>query len=95
MHICAYVRIGVDVGARARACVCARVAIVIQHETQMSRIVCGLSRSTKFFDIILQKHDFPEKVTKQKTCVFDLFETFRPLKENSSRYCHTCENVFM
>jgi hypothetical protein len=68
------------VRGRERACVCARVTIVIQHETHMSRIVCGLSHSTKFFDIILQKHDFPEKVTKQKTCVFYLFETFRTLR---------------
>jgi hypothetical protein len=39
---------GVGVDARARA----RVALLIQHVTRMRHIVCGLSDSTAFFDII-------------------------------------------
>jgi hypothetical protein len=37
------------VGARALACVCVRV-VLIQHATH--RVICGLSGSVIFFDII-------------------------------------------
>ena len=43
IFLCAFVRVGVDVGAQALACACACVALLIQHATP---------RSTIFFDII-------------------------------------------
>jgi hypothetical protein len=39
-------------GARARACAFARVALLIRHEKGIRHIVCDLSGSTTFFDII-------------------------------------------
>jgi hypothetical protein len=42
----------VDGGARARACACARVALLIQYATRGLHIFCGPSGSTIFFDII-------------------------------------------
>ena len=33
-------------------CTCVRVALLIHHATRMRHIVCGLSCSTTFFDII-------------------------------------------
>jgi hypothetical protein len=41
----------VGVGARGRECVCARVALLIQHVTHRNNVTCGLSAI--FFDIIL------------------------------------------
>ena len=38
--------------ARARACACARVALLIQRASHMRHIVCDLSYSTTFFDIM-------------------------------------------
>ena len=40
------------VGALARTCACARVGFLIQYATRRRRIVCVLSGSTIFFDII-------------------------------------------
>jgi hypothetical protein len=42
--------VGVD--AEARACACARAALLIQQATRIRHIVCGLSDSPTFFDII-------------------------------------------
>jgi hypothetical protein len=50
--VCAYARIGFDVGARARACPFARVTLIIPHATRMRSIVCGLTGSTQLFDTI-------------------------------------------
>ena len=44
-HLC------VGVSARALACACARVALLIQYATRHI-VICGLSGSTIFFDII-------------------------------------------
>jgi hypothetical protein len=40
------------VGALARACACARVALIIQHETRRQIVTCDLSGSSTFFDIL-------------------------------------------
>ena len=64
------------VGVRVRACARARVPSLIQRR----HIACGLSGSTKFFDIISQTARFSGKVTEHKICVLifytNLFETF-------------------
>jgi hypothetical protein len=51
---CVGVRVCVGVGARARACACKRVALLIQHATCSHIVICDLSGSTMFFDIISQ-----------------------------------------
>ena len=45
--------VGVDVrvDARALACVCVRVVLLIQHERRRHIAICGLSGSTIFCDI--------------------------------------------
>jgi hypothetical protein len=45
-YVCAFV------GTRARACARARVAVFIQYATRRRHIICGLSHSTSFLDII-------------------------------------------
>ena len=42
----------VCVGAVARACACARVALINQHAMHRSTVICGFSGSTTIFDII-------------------------------------------
>ena len=42
----------VCLGDRALAYACARVALVIQHATPRHIVICGLSGSTTWFDII-------------------------------------------
>ena len=53
MCVCVGVEGGV-VGARAleRACAFSHVALITQHATRHHAAICGLSGSTKFFDII-------------------------------------------
>ena len=46
VHACEWV------GARARACASARVALIIQHATRRHTVICGLSGSTIFFDVV-------------------------------------------
>jgi hypothetical protein len=48
---CVFMRACVVVGARKLACVCASVALLIQHARRCD-VICGLSGSTIFFDII-------------------------------------------
>jgi hypothetical protein len=42
----------VVVSERVLACACARVALLIQHKMRRHIVTCGLSGSTKFFDIV-------------------------------------------
>jgi hypothetical protein len=51
VRACAHVFMGVGGLARAQERVCGRVALFIQH-ARCYHIVCGLSGSTMFFDIM-------------------------------------------
>jgi hypothetical protein len=65
----------VHVGARALACVCRRVALLIQHATRRHIAICGLSGSTTFFDISYTD-DFREKVAEHKRFILIFSKTF-------------------
>jgi hypothetical protein len=73
--------VSVGVGARALACACVRVALLVQRATRIHQIVSGISGSTRYFDIILQTARFSggKKVTEDKMCflfsIEILFET--------------------
>ena len=66
----------VDLGARALACACERVALLIQHAKRRHIAICGLSVSTIFFYIILETVQFSEKVIEHEMCIFILSTTF-------------------
>jgi hypothetical protein len=68
-------------GARVRACACARVGLLIQDATRRHIVICGLSGSAIFFDIISQTARFSGENLLNIKCVFSfslqlLFETF-------------------
>jgi hypothetical protein len=52
VFLCVCVRACVYVVARAQACACERAALIIQHSTSHHIVICGLSGSIIFFDII-------------------------------------------
>ena len=54
------------VGVRTQAYARERVVLLIQHATRRHIVVCGLSGSTTFFDII---SEFQKKSTEYKMCV--------------------------
>ena len=84
------VRAGVDMGAQARACVCARVALITQHATHMRHLVCGLTCSSILFNIISQTERSAEKVTEHKVSFLSLLNNFylniSHSRKNSARY---------
>jgi hypothetical protein len=89
------------VGARELACVLARVTLLIRHATLRHIVICGISGSTTFFDVVLHKwHDCRKKLLGVK-CIYILICSthfawnISHYKNNSARYCHKCENVFM
>ena len=47
-----YIFLCVAVGAMARACACARVALITHHATRRHIVIYGFSGYTNFFDII-------------------------------------------
>jgi hypothetical protein len=80
------------VRAGARACACARVALLIQHATRHHIGICGLSGSIIFFDIISYMAQFSEKNFIEHNMCFDfLYNFYLNFKNNSARYCHKCE----
>ena len=89
-------RARVDGGGLARACDCGDVALIIQHATRRHIVICCLSVSTTFFDIISWMEWFSEKknLTNIK-CVLSFFTNFilkiSHLEKNSASYCHTCK----
>ena len=91
----------VRVGFWACACVCVRVALLIQHATRVRHIVTSYvdPQSLPYFSILSHKwHDFRENVTGHKMCVltFCTFVYNIPHCENNlARYCHKYENIFM
>ena len=75
LHISVYVWTGV--GTQTRACACARVALIIQHATLRRIVICGLSGSATFFDIIsYTARFFEKKITDHKMFVFIFSTTF-------------------
>ena len=90
---------GGSVSARARACVRERVALLIQHATRRHVVICGLSDSTVFFDIISQAVRFSENSYWTQTECFHFIHYFilntSHSKMTSARYCHKSRNVFM
>jgi hypothetical protein len=66
-HECPCVSACVDVGALARACACVRVALIIQHATQMLHINCSLSSSTTLFDVVIKDAIFGKNLLSIKS----------------------------
>ena len=65
------------VGARARACACTRVTVIIQH-AKRRRIVLSSAASSApphFFDISHEQHGFRKNVTEQNV-YFDFLYNF-------------------
>jgi hypothetical protein len=52
-------------GARTRACACARVALP-SHGTRRHIVICDLSGFTTFFDMISNGKIFGKKIMKHK-----------------------------
>ena len=97
--MCVCVCVCVCVRARARVCVCVCVcvcvALVIQHVKRMRRVMLSPVASTalqNFATLSHKKHDFREKLTVHKKCVFIFSITFVQnvynSKKNSDRYYH-------
>jgi hypothetical protein len=59
--VCVCVCVFICVSARELACVCARVALLIQHAVRRNFAMCGFSGSTIFFDIVSYMARFSEK----------------------------------
>ena len=53
------------------------VALVIQHDQRMRRIViCGLSGSTLFYTLPNKRHNFRRKFSEREMCVLRFFTRF-------------------
>jgi hypothetical protein len=69
-------RVRASVGAQARACDCARVALVIQHSTRRNIVICRLSIITRFSTLSHKRHDFWKNITELKMRVLIFSTTF-------------------
>ena len=81
-------------------CVC--VNLVIQHAKSMRNIVLSIVvclAPPQSSTLSHKRQDFREKRVDHKTCVLIFSTTFlysiSHSKNNSARYCHKCENIFM
>ena len=99
VHSCACVQVCVWVRGRVRACV---AAALNQHAKRMRRIIFSsvVSMAPPNFSLLCHKwQDFRKNVTEHKTCILIFSTTFirniSNSKNNSARYCHKCENVFI
>jgi hypothetical protein len=70
-----------------------RVALLIQHATRMRHVVCGLSGSAKFFNIISQTARFSENSYRAQNVRFDslqglceIFLVVRRIQRDSHKY---------
>jgi hypothetical protein len=112
--VCACVRARVCACVRVCVCVCVcvgrwvhgrgpvfakRVALLIQHATRRHVVICGLSDSAVFFDIISQAVRFSENSCWTQTECFHFIHYFILNTSHSemisARYCHKSRNVFM
>ena len=92
-----YMRACGHVGSQARTCACAFVALLTQSACV---ILYAASLARQCFSTLSHKqHDFRKNVTEHKMCVLIFSTTFTwnisCSKQDSARYCHKCENVFM
>jgi hypothetical protein len=74
-------------------------SLLTQNAKRMRRvIICVVSSSNIFFDIISSTARSSEKITAHKLCILIFSTTFNSnishSNKNSKIYCHKCENVF-
>jgi hypothetical protein len=84
-----------DVGARARACACARVSLLIQYAQARATLSASSLAPQYFLTLYHKRRDFRKKVTEYKMCAFvastRFFRNISHSKKKSARYCHKCE----
>ena len=92
--MCVTLRVGV--GARALACACARVGLLIQHATHRHIDICIFCLRHTFGHY--KRHDFRKKEnTEYKVCVLIFSTNFIWIihfLKDSVTYCRKCENFF-
>ena len=81
-------------------CVCVFVVLIMQHAKRVRLMSSAASLAPPYFSTFCHKrHDFRKNVTEYKMCILIFATAFvwniSHSKENSARYCHKCENVFM
>jgi hypothetical protein len=97
-----YVRACACPGPWACTCASVLVALLIQHAMRMRHIVTSFVAPLappRFSALSHKRYDFRKNVIEHKMCVL-IFSTIfvwnsSHCKNNSERYCHKCENVFM
>ena len=102
-HVCvraSVVCVWVGAGSRARICACVRVALLIQHDTRRRHVVCGLWLHHVCRRYLIKGTIFQKKKKSYWTeIVFVSSTTFiwniSYSKNNSARFCHKYESVFM
>jgi hypothetical protein len=64
------------VGARAQACVCARLGLLIPYVTRGRSSFCVISGFTIFSTLSHKRYDFRKKVTELKMSLFNFLDKF-------------------